>query len=377
MDPYELDSIRMKKERQEHIQLTIILVVKLIVIVTTMIREQTYQIKEVSMQSRDKIRHRLANLSRLIRESDVICKNELRVNRHTFGVLCEMVSSIGELRRTKNTEVEEMVIMFLFTLAHHKKNRSIVNYFVRSEESVSRQFNLCIRAVLKLHHHLLKKPTPIPEDCQDSRWKYFKRCLGALDGTFISVHVSNVDRSRYRTKKEKMKEKFPSCELKASQVESKIKFLKEKYIVISDMLKSSGFHWDDKNKMVQCDRQCFDEFCVGHPRAKGLWKSPFPLFEKLQLIYDADRADGSRSEDMDDSINMDNECIDLENEQDDSDINIAMIEGVSQIDAIDATSFLSRNTNELDAFYSCSNDYWKKLYVERLILRLRGPFGAT
>ncbi|KAH6780499.1 hypothetical protein C2S52_011736 [Perilla frutescens var. hirtella] len=98
-------------------------------------------------------------------------------------------------------EVEEMVAMFLFTLAHHKKNRSIANYFVRSGESVSRQFNLCIRAVLKLHHHLLKKPTPIPEDCQDSRWKYFKRCLGALDGTFISVHVSNVDRSRYRTRK--------------------------------------------------------------------------------------------------------------------------------------------------------------------------------
>ncbi|KAH6781422.1 hypothetical protein C2S51_006715 [Perilla frutescens var. frutescens] len=258
----------------------------------------------------------------------------------------------------------------------------------------------------------------------DPRWK----CEGGFKNGF------------HQCLAEKMKEKFSSCELKASQVESKIKFLKEKYIVISDMLKSSGFHWDDKNKMVQCERQCFDEFCVGHPRAKGLWKSPFPLFEKLQLIYDADRADGSRSEDMDDSINnMDNECIDLENEQDDSDISevltqpprkrqkkgksplgsadkyvtaldaikdhmgtiantmkeaqnrehaiveqkknllsdIAMIEGVSQIDAIDATSFLSRNTNELDAFYSCPNDDWKKLYVERLILRLRGPFGAT
>ncbi|KAH6836367.1 hypothetical protein C2S53_011227 [Perilla frutescens var. hirtella] len=509
-----------------------------------MIHEQVHQIKEVPMQARDKIRHRLVNINRLIRESDVICKNELRVNRHTFGVLCEM-----------------------------------------------------------LHHHLLKKPTSIPEDCEDSRWKYFKRCLGALDGTFISVHVSHIDRSRYRTRKgalamnvlgvctpnmefiyvlpgwersahdgrilrdaisrpnglkvpkgyyylvdagytncegflapyrghnyhlkdwgdkvpenpeeyfnmkhakarnviekcfgllkgrwailrspsffpiitqgwivsvmndssqaagrgknkrkwssleeetlldfilelkldprwkceggfkngfhqclaEKMKNKFPECGLKASQVESKIKFLKEKYTIISDMLKSSGFQWDDKNKMVQCERQCFDEFCV--------------------IIYDADRADGSRSEDMNDNINnMNNECIDLENDLEDSDVTelqtqppqkrkkkgksplvsndklviaidtikdhmctiadtwkeaqkhekkvveqkknllseVAMIEGVSQVDAIDATSYLSRNSSELDAFYSCPNDEWKKLYVERLIVRLRG--GAT
>ncbi|KAH6815727.1 hypothetical protein C2S51_020547 [Perilla frutescens var. frutescens] len=231
---------------------------------------------------------------------------------------------------------------------------------------------------------------------------------------------------------EKMKNKFPECGLKASQVESKIKFLKEKYTVISDMLKLSGFQWDDKNKMVQCERQCFDEFCVGHHRTKGLWKSAFPLFEKLQIIYDADRADGSRSEDMNDSINnMNNECIDLENDLEDSDVTelqtqpprnrqkkgksplvsndklviaidtikdhmgtiadtwkyaqkrekevveqkknllseVAMIEGVSQVDA---TSYLSRNSNELDAFYSCPNDEWKKLYVERLIFRLRG-----
>lgn len=56
---------------------------------------------------------------------------------------------------------------------------------------------------------------------------------------------------------------------------------------------------------------------------------------------------------------------------------IAMIEGVSQVDAIDATSYLSRNSSELHAFYSCPNDGWKKLYVERLIVRLRGPSGAT
>uniref|UniRef100_A0A803KZ00 Transposase n=2 Tax=Chenopodium quinoa TaxID=63459 RepID=A0A803KZ00_CHEQI len=123
------------------------------------------------------------------------------MNRHTFGVLCEMISDIGGLRGTRNMSLQEIVAMFLYTLSHHKKNRSIGNYFYRSGESVSRQFNLCLLAVLKLHHHLLKKPTPITEDCEDSRWKCFQNCLGALDGTFIKVHVPNEDRGRYRTRK--------------------------------------------------------------------------------------------------------------------------------------------------------------------------------
>uniref|UniRef100_A0A803LQD3 25S rRNA (uridine-N(3))-methyltransferase BMT5-like domain-containing protein n=1 Tax=Chenopodium quinoa TaxID=63459 RepID=A0A803LQD3_CHEQI len=133
-----------------------------------------------------------------------ISRSELRMNRHTFGVLCEMISDIGGLRGTRNMSLQEIVAMFLYTLSHHKKNRSIGHYFYRSGESVIRQFNLCLLAVLKLHHHLLKKPTPITEDCEDSRWKCFQNCLGALDGTFIKVHVPNEDRGRYRTRKENL-----------------------------------------------------------------------------------------------------------------------------------------------------------------------------
>lgn len=56
---------------------------------------------------------------------------------------------------------------------------------------------------------------------------------------------------------------------------------------------------------------------------------------------------------------------------------IAMVEGVSQLDAVDAASYLSRNSSELHAYYSCPDDSWKKVYVERLIVRLRGSSSAT
>ena len=68
---------------------------------------------------------------RLIQESDVHCKSELRVNRKNFGIICEMLKEIGGLNRTKNMSLEEIVVMFMYTLAHHKKNRSIAHYFLR------------------------------------------------------------------------------------------------------------------------------------------------------------------------------------------------------------------------------------------------------
>ncbi|KAL0294447.1 UNVERIFIED_CONTAM: hypothetical protein Sradi_6887400 [Sesamum radiatum] len=52
-----------------------------------------------------------------------------------------------------------------------------------------------------MHKVLLAKPTPIPDDCSDPRWKWFKGCLGALDGTFIDVRVPEHQKGRYRTHK--------------------------------------------------------------------------------------------------------------------------------------------------------------------------------
>ncbi|KAK7302032.1 hypothetical protein RJT34_12911 [Clitoria ternatea] len=34
-----------------------------------------------------------------------------------------------------------------------------------------------------------------------SRWKWFKNCLGALDGTYIKVNDLEADKPRYRTRK--------------------------------------------------------------------------------------------------------------------------------------------------------------------------------
>ncbi|XBI71392.1 hypothetical protein VPH35_065628 [Triticum aestivum] len=99
---------------------------------------------------------RAAHLYQLIGESDVACIQELRMDRRTFHKLCEIVRVTGGLEGTRNTSLEE------------------IKFFYRRGETISRNFNKCLLAVLKLHNLLLKKPEPIPKDCTDNNWKYFK-----------------------------------------------------------------------------------------------------------------------------------------------------------------------------------------------------------
>ncbi|KAK2652211.1 hypothetical protein Ddye_012067, partial [Dipteronia dyeriana] len=70
--------------------------------------------------------------------------------------------------------IEEQVCMFLHILPHHVKNRTIHNRFQRSGETVSRYFNSVLCAVLQLHNILLISPDPVPENCDDEKWKWFK-----------------------------------------------------------------------------------------------------------------------------------------------------------------------------------------------------------
>jgi hypothetical protein len=117
---------------------------------------------------------RSERLFQLIRESDIACISELRMDRRTFHILCDMLRDVGGIEDTRNMPLEESVASFLYILSHHLKNRTIGKFFYRSGETVSRHFNLCLLAVLRLHQLLLKKPEPIPEDTTDDRWKYFK-----------------------------------------------------------------------------------------------------------------------------------------------------------------------------------------------------------
>ncbi|PWA38957.1 hypothetical protein CTI12_AA576600 [Artemisia annua] len=128
---------------------------------------------------------RIIWLNRLTKESDIVYVSQLRMDRSTFVTLCEMVRDIGGLRGTQNMTLEEIVALFLYVLAHHKKNRMISLLFLRSGETISRQFNRCLLAILKLHEELLQKPQPIAGDCESNRWDLLRDVVSRDDGLKI------------------------------------------------------------------------------------------------------------------------------------------------------------------------------------------------
>ncbi|KAL0296218.1 UNVERIFIED_CONTAM: hypothetical protein Sradi_6673900 [Sesamum radiatum] len=123
------------------------------------------------------------------------------MDRNAFGRLCYLLEHSGGLSSTKHVTVAEQLAMFLNVIEHHKKNCVIKHDFLRSRRTVSKHFHVVLNTVYKMSHVFLAKAAPIMDDCCDPRWRWFKGCLGALDGTFIDVRVSEQVKGRYRTRK--------------------------------------------------------------------------------------------------------------------------------------------------------------------------------
>lgn len=160
-----------------------------------------YENQSLRQQPMDREGLRGEFLERLIRHDDVTTVDQLRMDVRSFRLLCALLRNEGKLKEDGLVSIEEQVAMFLHILAHHSKNHVIKFLFKRSGETVSRYFNLVLNGVLRMQETLLGAPDPVPKDCLDERWKWFKSCLGALDGTHIEVNVTAIDKPRYRNRK--------------------------------------------------------------------------------------------------------------------------------------------------------------------------------
>ncbi|KAL0311985.1 UNVERIFIED_CONTAM: hypothetical protein Sradi_5597800 [Sesamum radiatum] len=141
----------------------------------------------------DQVKH----LRQIIEISDVKCLDNLRMTRNAFGRLCQMLETSGGLTATRHLTITEQVAIFLSVLAHHKKNCVVKHDFIRSDRTISKHFHSVLRAMLRLQPLLLSRSSPIRDDSADPRWRWFKGCLGALDGTHVEVRVSDSEKGRY------------------------------------------------------------------------------------------------------------------------------------------------------------------------------------
>ncbi|MFQ6664363.1 hypothetical protein Gotur_031510 [Gossypium turneri] len=91
-------------------------------------------------------------VKRLVYASGETCIEQVRMNKINFFKLCEMLQTLGKLKSSRNMLVD-------------------------------------------------KQAEPITANSTEPRWKWFKNCLGALDGTHIKIRFPTVDKLRYRTRK--------------------------------------------------------------------------------------------------------------------------------------------------------------------------------
>ncbi|GMP62697.1 hypothetical protein CsSME_00024696 [Camellia sinensis var. sinensis] len=119
------------------------------------------------------LKQQLDHLNRLVRDNDIDCYEQLRMNRHTFLWLCGLIRT-KSVSDSKYVVLEEKVAMFLIVLGHHHKNRNVKFNFMRSGQIVSKYFNDVLKAVLRLQGVLLKTPEPITARRTDDRWRWFQ-----------------------------------------------------------------------------------------------------------------------------------------------------------------------------------------------------------
>lgn len=125
--------------------------------------------------ARDSKRERY--IRKIIRSTDRTCIDMTRMNKASFHHLCRVLRSRGLLRDTLYVSVEEQLVMFLNTVGHGMSNRIISRNFARSGETVSRYFNIVLKAIGSLKDDYIRgpPPSPPPEITSDTRyWPWFK-----------------------------------------------------------------------------------------------------------------------------------------------------------------------------------------------------------
>ncbi|GJS68717.1 replication factor C subunit 2 [Tanacetum coccineum] len=127
--------------------------------------------------------------------------------------------------------------------------------------------------------------------------------LWKVDGGFKNNYMVEV--------RKRIAQKITNFKLEVNpHIDSKIKYLRNKYNPISEMLMQSGCQWDDVENKINCEKQWYDDWCKTHKNANGLWNFKFPYLHKLDTVWGRDRATGLKAEDIaeacEDNNNHDN-----------------------------------------------------------------------
>ncbi|CAN1765580.1 hypothetical protein LINPERHAP1_LOCUS9674 [Linum perenne] len=258
--------------------------------------------------------YRIGFLHYATRTSDKMCVNMCRMKKRIFWKLCTLLREEGGLTGSHNMAVHEMVAIFLVTVGHNIKNRKAQFLFQRSAETISRTIKLVLLSILKLSPLLLEKPTPVPDDCTDFRWKHFKAKSKARTRTYkpwsaeeeravIDVFTKlyedgvikegSLNAAGFAEAERRLQFLIPSTGHTADTIRTKFRNYKLKFQAQLDLMNASGMGWDDNKGCCVCDKDIFAGWVKSHKGAAGLNNCRLPFWDELCKIFEVSRANGT------------------------------------------------------------------------------------
>ncbi|XP_042499853.1 uncharacterized protein LOC122078043 [Macadamia integrifolia] len=134
-----------------------------------------------------------------------VCYQEFRLERHVFLNLRDRMVHRGWLVDSRFIRVDEQLAMFLVIVGQGLSNRQMQRRFNRSGQTISVVFHTVLQAMLNLSLETIRPPNfdVVPPEITNNLkyYPYFKDCIGAIDGTHISVIVRRSEETRYRNRK--------------------------------------------------------------------------------------------------------------------------------------------------------------------------------
>ena len=95
-----------------------------------------------------------------------------------FARLCELLRDSSWLKDSRNAIVEEQVAEFLYVLWNNVRNRTMSFFFRRFGETISRNFDKVLRAIISLEDQFFRQPNgvDIPQHIASNNrfYPYFK-----------------------------------------------------------------------------------------------------------------------------------------------------------------------------------------------------------
>ncbi|KAH9672626.1 DDE Tnp4 domain-containing protein [Citrus sinensis] len=122
------------------------------------------------------------------------------MNNDVFLRLCTGLEDNYGLKSSRRAYGAEMLGMLLYILGKSVGNRSIMERFQHSGDTMSRYFDNVLDSLCRMFVDLIKLLDPdfiiTPKEIsEDSRYiHYFKDCIGAIDGVHIPASISSEDR---------------------------------------------------------------------------------------------------------------------------------------------------------------------------------------